>query len=60
VRLLEQAIASERENAEYADEERIGNVQEVLDIVHDAGLEAAQALLEGWRMRTITALRLEP
>jgi hypothetical protein len=59
VRLLEQAIAYENENAEYADEERIANGQEVLDTVHDGGLEAAQALLEDWRIRTITALRLQ-
>src|SRR5215217_4323372 len=38
VRLLEQAIAYEREDA---DGERIADVQEVLDAVHDAGLEAA-------------------
>src|SRR4051794_21506637 len=59
VRLLEQAIAYEREDGEYADEERIGNVQEILDTAQDGGLEAAQALLEDWRVRTITALRLD-
>ena len=59
VRLLEQAIADEKEDAEYADEERTANVQVVLDAVHDGGLEAAQALLEDWRIHTITALRLE-
>ena len=60
MRLLDQAIASEREDAEYPDGQRIADVQEVLDTVHDAGLEAAQAVLEAWRIRTITALRLEP
>jgi len=40
VRLLEQAIVYESEDAEFADEERIGNVQRVLDTVRDAGLEA--------------------
>jgi hypothetical protein len=59
VRLLEQAIAYEREDGEDADEERIGNVQEILDRVQDGGREAAQALLEDWRIRTITALRLQ-
>jgi hypothetical protein len=59
VRLLERAIAYEREEPEYADDERIAIVQEVLDTVHDAGLEGAQTLLEGRRIRTIRALRLE-
>jgi len=59
VRLLEQAIAYEREDAEDADGERIANIQQILDAVHDAGLEAAQALLEDWRIRTITALQLQ-
>jgi hypothetical protein len=59
VRLLEQTIGSERENGEYGDEERIANVQQVLNAVTDLALEAGEALLEEWRAQTIKILRLE-
>jgi len=59
VDLLERALESEREDDEYANEERIANIERVLDAVNDLGLEAGQALLEEWRAQTIKNLRLE-
>jgi hypothetical protein len=59
LQLLQQAIASERESGEYANEDLIENPQQVLDAVRDLGLEAGQALLEEWRVQTITSLGLE-
>jgi hypothetical protein len=59
VELLGLAVESEREEEEYANEERIAEIQRVLDAVNDLGLGAGQALLEQWRAETIKTLRLE-
>lgn len=59
VELLERALESEREDEKYANEERISNIERVLQAVDDLGLEAGQALLEEWRAQTIKNLRLE-
>ena len=59
VRLLERVVALEEENGNYSDEQRICDVEQVLRMLDERGLEAAQDLLEKWRIRTITALRLE-
>jgi hypothetical protein len=60
IRLLEHAIESEREDGEYGNEERIANLEHILDLVQRLGLEAGQAQLEEWRRRTIRSLRLDP
>ncbi len=57
--ILENALESEREDDEYANEERIANLERVLDAVTNLGLEAGQALIEQWRTETIKNLRLE-
>lgn len=59
VQLLEQSIESEREDGEYANEERIQNLEHMLNLVRSLGLEAGQAQLEDWRARTIRSLKLE-
>jgi hypothetical protein len=59
LKLLEQALESEREDEEYANEERIAEIERVLEAVNDQGLEAGQALLEEWRAQTIKNLHLE-
>jgi hypothetical protein len=56
--LLENALASEREADEYADEERMASLERVLDAVNKLGLEAGQALLGEWRGETIRKLRI--
>ena len=57
-RLVARALESEREDGEYASEERIANLERVLHAVTAQGLGAAQALLGEWRASTIAALRL--
>jgi hypothetical protein len=59
VRLLERTIESERDDGEYANDELIANVEQILDAVNSLGLEAAQAQLEEWRAETIRNLKLE-
>ena len=59
IRLLEHAIQSEREDGEYANDERIANLEHILDLVQRLGLEAGQAQLEEWRARTIASLNLD-
>jgi hypothetical protein len=59
VRLLEQTIDSERADAEYANDELIANVEQVLDAVNSLGLDVGQAALEEWRAETIKNLRLD-
>jgi hypothetical protein len=60
IRLLEHALEAEREDGEYASEERIANLEQILDLVRRFGLKAGQAQLEEWRARTIETLGLEP
>jgi hypothetical protein len=59
VRLLERTIESERDDGEYANDELIANVEQILHAVNSLGLEAAQAQLEEWRAETIRNLKLE-
>ncbi len=59
VTLLEDALRSERDDGAYASDDRIGNLEHMLDIVQRRGLEAGQAQLEEWRTRTIDRLKLE-
>jgi hypothetical protein len=59
LRLLNAAFESEQESGEYADEERIANLQHMLGLVEHRGLEAGQAQLAEWRAQTIRNLKLE-
>jgi len=59
IRLLEHAIQSEREDGEYANDERIANLEHILDLVERLGLEAGGAQLEEWRARMIARLNLD-
>jgi hypothetical protein len=57
--LLENALEAEREDHEYANDDRVANLERVLEVVRSRGLEAGQALLEEWRGKTIRNLRVE-
>jgi hypothetical protein len=59
LQLLTAAVDSEHENGEYADAERLANLQHILDHVQRLGLEAGQAQLAEWRAQTIRNLKIE-
>jgi hypothetical protein len=59
VRLMQAALETEREDPEYADDESIVNLEQILELVQRLGLEAGQARLEEWRAQTISSLKLE-
>jgi hypothetical protein len=58
-RLLEAALQSERENGEYADEQRIANLEHMLELVERSGPDAGRTQLAEWRAQTISALQLD-
>jgi hypothetical protein len=56
---LRATAAAERGNGEYGDDERVENMEHILELVQRLGLEAGQARLEEWRAQTIAELKLE-
>ena len=59
LQLLTAAVDSEQEDGQYADAERLANLQHTLDLVQRLGLEAGQAQLAEWRAQTIRNLKIE-
>ena len=59
LQLLTAAVDSEQEDGQYADAERLANLQHTLDLVQRLGLEAGQAQLAEWRAQTIRNLKID-
>ncbi|MFL6006348.1 MAG: hypothetical protein ACJ744_08905 [Gaiellaceae bacterium] len=59
LQLLNAAVDSEQDDAEYADAERVASLQHMLDLVQRVGLETGQAQLAEWRAQTIRNLKIE-